>query len=856
MRLTEKTTLRWPAAHFSRSGVVGSALPLAGAVLVLAAGFGLSAGVATAQPAGRTTDQPVIVDPAQADRPVRVRRMGEDAPGQNGDRAGPGGPGAGASEPTVSFGIFSEPIQLTTLIDFVGETLGLNIVVKGSPAGEIVFNAPVDVPQSRLLDLLDAMLEQFAFTITSEDSTGFFIVQPVTDVRPSVGGARSSVRIIPTPNIKPSQLVQPLTAVLGSGGTNANAIQAVDQLGVIIVSAPARDIARVEALVEELMRIDAMQNYIRIELDYIAAPTARDRAIALVGGGAPDTGGGIAAQLQQARGREQNAQAIGGSSGAGSFSNLRDRITVDPQGNALIFRGTDIEITRVLSVIEQIDVPNTLEPKSYFAGSSAAQIAEMAQTRGLGEVIQVSDSQSSQFGDFNQFQRQLQNQAFGAQDTSAQGGPIMVVDSQRGNIIYYGTPQQQEQLAELMKELRAEDERVVIREYVLNHSDAEVVAELITSLITGQTRTGDAPLLPTGGQFNRGGFGTQNQVFRQAFGLQGGDEVSAAFDPDLVVVIPDPENNQVIVKAPIKQQDELAKLIDRLDRRRAQVYVQAHIIAVTDNEDFTLAFESQYLRGEFGIGTNFGLGTAGAANGFTDPTVVNPTLSGLTAAIIRSDYVPLIINATQTDTDVRILSSPQLLVNDNEEAQIISIEEQPFTTTSIGQTADTTTFGGYETAGTELTVTPSISEGGFLRLDYAIELSNFIAATGLEGVPPPKNTRTITGKATIPTDSTIVIGGLTVEDVRDTVVKVPFIGDIPLLGQLFRRTNKVNNKAKLYVFLTPRIMTDPNFNDLKLLTQGPQSEVNLESDAPRLEAEPIHSTVPIGAPEIRPEPTE
>ncbi len=821
-------------------------------------------------------------DPSES--PEAVRGWGEqpDAAGTDRprtNRAGARGVRAGAvqrgsvqpqAEPgdaddTVSFQAFSEPMELTTLIDFVGETLGLNIVVRGSPAGEIVFNAPVSVPRSQLLDLLDAMLEQYQFTIVYDPATTFYIVQPTTDVRPSLGGARASVRIIPTPNIKPSQLAGPLAQALGGTAASGAApgggatpggvqIQAVDELGVLIVSAPSRDIARVEAMVEELRRVDAMQEYIRIELFHVAAPAALERAIGLVGG-APSSGLSIPQQPIQRGGRnDQLAQAAGIT--GGSFSNLADRITVDPQGNALIFRGTPDEIDRVVGILDQIDVPNTLEPKNYFAGSSAAQIAEMAQIRGLGQVIQVSDQQDqNEFGQFQFFQNQMRAQAgLQQQDAAPTGGPVMVVDSTRGSIIYYATPQQHTQMANLMKELRAEDERIVIRSYVLNHSDSETVADLITGLITGQRQTGDAPLLPTSRGLNRpGAAATRRQL--PVDPNASGDEVSASFDPDVVVVLANPENNQVVVQAPLKQQDEIAKLIERLDRRRAQVYIQAQIVAVTDNEDFTLAFESQYLRGEFGIGTNFGLSRVGEDGSFTDPREVAPSLAGLTAAIIRSDYVPLIINATQTNTDVRIISSPQVLVNDNEEASIVSIEEQPYSTTNFGQTTDTTTFGGYETAGTELFVTPSISDGGFIRLEYEIELSNFLSGVGLgDGLPPPRNTRTVTGKSTIPTDATIVIGGLTVEDVRDTVLKVPFIGDIPLVGHLFRRTNKVNNRARVYVFLTPRIMSDPNFNDLKLLTQGPQASMELDRDAPALEAEPIRSTAPVrgATPELEP----
>lgn len=761
------------------------------------------------------------------------------------------------SEPTVSFGVFSEPMELTTLIDFVAASLNLNIVVRGQPTGEIVFNAPVKVPESKLLDLLDAMLEQYGFTITFEPGTGFYIVQPSAEVRPTMSGERASIRIIPTPNVKPSQLIGALSVALGEVGDQlgtpggSSPIQAVDELGVLIVSAPARDIARVESMVEELMRINAEQQYIRFELDHIAAPAALERALGLVGA---DPQGGVFDPRQPFRGnRGQENQQPGAVTTEGTFSNLADRITVDPQGNALIFRGTETEVARVREVLGVIDVPNTLEPRKYFAGSSAAQIAEMAKIRGLGEVIEVTDQQDEQFGEFGNFriqQQLLQQGLAGDAGTTSPGGPIMVVDREQGSIIYYGTEQQQQQLADLMDELRTADEEVVIREYVLNHSDAETVADLLTGIITGQRQTAESPLLPTPNGQRPGSF--NEPQFTPGFGAPGGEDVSAAFDPDVVVVIPDPDNNQVIVKAPKKQQDELAKLIDRLDRRRAQVYIQAMIVSVTDDENFTLAFESQYLRGEFGVGTNFGLSNIGSGTNFTDPKTVAAGLGGITAAIIKSDYVPLIINATQSNTNARILSTPQLLVNDNEESEIVSLSEEPFSeiTNTDGNDA-LQGFAGYAEAGTTLRVTPSISDGGFLRLEYFVELSNFTQATGSNGNPPPRDRNTIEGAVTVPSDSTIVIGGITVDNIRNTVVKVPLLGDIPLIGELFKRTDKINSEVRLYVFLTPRIMTDPNFNDVKLLTQGPQSQMEIDPDAPPLVPAVIRaSTVPDNAAEM------
>ncbi len=730
-----------------------------------------------------------------------------------------------APEPMVTFQPFSEPIELTTLIDYVGNSLNINIVVKGSPTGEIVFNAPKQIAKSKLIDFLDAMLELYAFTISYDPDSGFYIVQPLSDVKPVFGDERATTMIIPTPNITPSLLIPALNAMLsgssGTGTTKSTAIQAVDELGVLIINAPPRDINRIEMMVTELLRLDAAQEFIRLELDHLAAPIALNRVIALIGGSSSSSGGSVPTP------GNRNVQASGGIPSTGSsLSNLADRLTIDPQGNALIFKGIEDEIARVRKVLAVIDVPNTLEPRNYFAGSSASQIANIAKRRGLGEVIQIeADSQQNPFNNFGG-----QNQQISQQSTiSGEGGPVMLVDPSQGTIIYYGTDDQQAQLTALLAELKTEDERVVIREYVLNHTDALTIADLLNGIITGEAQTGDSALLP--GSSNR----NSARTFGGALIISPDGESGGDFDPNKITVIPDEFSNQIIIKAPIKQQEDLEALITRLDKQRSQVYIQAIIVSIADNEDFTLAFETQINAGQYSAGTNFGLSTPGTL--FQDPRLVATGLGGLTQAVIMSEFVPIIINASQTDSNVRILSTPQLLVNDNVESTIVSVSEQPFTELSqgTGSGGNVSTFGGFEEAGTTLTVTPSISEGGFIRLEYSIELSNFTAATGVDGSPPPRDRNTLEGSVTVPSDATIVLGGITVEDSRDTVIKVPLLGDIPIMGELFKRTSKINNKSKLYVFLTPRIMRDPNFNDLKIFSEGPQAEMEVENNIPELE---------------------
>ena len=297
--------------------------------------------------------------------------------------------------------------------------------------------------------------------------------------------------------------------------------------------------------------------------------------------------------------------------------------------------------------------------------------------------------------------------------------------------------------------------------------------------------------------------------------------------------MPDTPNNQVIVRAPRRAQNDIQRLIEGLDLRRPQVYLEALIVSVSDDDAFSLAIESQGDLGDFQFQNAFGeLTTPGAA--FPDARVITPSLSGFTAAVIESSLVPFVINALKTETDARVLSTPQLLVNDNEEASIVSLEEQPTTSTQTGQTSDITSFAGFQEAGTRLVVTPTISEAGFLRLEYEVELSSF-TGPGTGGLPSPRTTNTITGLSTIPSDATIVLGGITVTSTTKGISKIPIIGDIPIIGELlFSDSTEETSDSTLYVFITPRILSDEYFRDLKLLTKGPQADIDAEFGLPEM----------------------
>jgi len=766
-----------------------------------------------------------------------------DVPGMEGMEGMEGG------EPTrvIEFEAFAEGLELRALVDYVAETLGLNVIIRGELDGSVVFNARQEVPEDRLFVFMESLLDQFGFAITLDEDTGFYTIAPLDDLARGFDSELGTTRIIATPAVRPSSLQTALNALFGAGaaaqpgrGVAAGAtsggvtLSYVDDLGIIIASGPPRRLRQVERFVETLLAEYDRQEFFTIELTHVAAPAARERLVELVSRSAGAAGG---RNVRVAQANENAAVAGLGS----SIDNLAERLTADPSSNALIFRGLAEEAEQVRSLIEGIDRPTLLVPRKYFAGSAARQIAEIASQRGLGEVISL-DTGAGGAGTLNAFQRaQLQRGLQGGLTNNAvTGGSAMVVDAENGSIIYYGTEAQQAQLAALIEQLDTDAEVVVIREYKLQHANAEDVAELLNSLINNERQQADAPLLGGTGT-TRGRFDPpiprvnerspeREQQLAEAT-ESGGVSLTASED---LFVIADVPNNQLLVKAPMRQQEEFAQLIAKIDLRRAQVYVEATVITVTNTESSRLAVEGAIINqsGDPIIQTLFGL-TSADNDGILFPRTVNPSLPGLTTAVINSDFVPFVLTAIQNNTDARIVSTPQLLVNDNENAIVSSTRAEPTTAEQVGETSDITAFGGFEEATTSLDITPSISEGGQLVLDYVVTLENFVGS-GSNGIPPPLNSQQLEGSVTLPDNATVVVGGITTDNVNDTVDKIPLLGDIPLIGSLFRDERKTRSESLLYVFITPRIMRDPGFADLRLLTEGPQSEVDLDFDFPDL----------------------
>ncbi|MEB8432900.1 type II secretion system secretin GspD [Cocleimonas sp. KMM 6892] len=282
----------------------------------------------------------------------------------------------------------------------------------------------------------------------------------------------------------------------------------------------------------------------------------------------------------------------------------------------------------------------------------------------------------------------------------------------------------------------------------------------------------------------------------------------------------DEASNSLIITAEPDVQRNLAKVISRLDVRRAQVMVEAVIAEVS-------ASLSKTLGANLGISSTEGIiGATGTVAGvssllsiFTaDSDDIATGLSGDGGTLglidnVGSNKFGLLVEALSGDGATNVLSTPTVLALDNEEASIVIGEEVPFVTGSYTSTGDGTSVSNpfqtveREDIGITLKIKPQINDGSSVRLDIEQEVSS-ISASSTSAEDRITNKRSIATSVMVEDDQVLVLGGLMRDQFTDQVSKVPLLGDIPVLGKLFSSTTTEKSKTNLMVFIHPMIMRD------------------------------------------------
>ena len=352
---------------------------------------------------------------------------------------------------------------------------------------------------------------------------------------------------------------------------------------------------------------------------------------------------------------------------------------------------------------------------------------------------------------------------------------------------------------------------------ILKYADATEAANILNALITGRRKTEESER-----------------------------------ESEETIIQADPSLNAVVVRTDPGTMGEILDIVEKLDIRRPQVLIEAAIVEVSIDESKKIGIEmagadaregsvpliSTSLEGVIGslIGGLLPEGESDQVNVLSGlASVSSPTLA---AAKIDRDAISFgaVVSALATNSDANLLSTPSILTLDNQEARILVGREVPFRTGSFTTTGDGTSnpFNTVqrEDVGVELTVTPHVHNGSEVRLEVAQQITNVI------NTPVGGNAfaDVVTSKRTIETTilaedrQTIVLGGLIQDDINISNNRVPFVGDIPLFGNLFKARGKQQVKTNLLVFLRPTVLrTQDDAEDLSASKYNSIWEVEIES---------------------------
>lgn len=491
-------------------------------------------------------------------------------------------------------------------------------------------------------------------------------------------------------------------------------------------------------------------------------------------------------------------------------------VLADSNANLLVITDALANINRLLEIIEAVDVPSEDEeleiiPLKY---ASAASIG-----KSIGQLF-------------------TQARAVRRRTSRTQAATVKIIPDERTNSLIVFAPREDiDKLRSLLAQLDVEvtTEGGNIHVYYLQHADAEELVKVLTNLPTKQSGKTD-----------------DNKVVRQnpadakskkstAAGQAESETASTASSVELsddIKITADPETNTLIITSSKDEYRLLEKVIKQLDIPRRMVYLEALIMEVSIDKQFDIGAEWGGLgsfHDETGtLGTGFTDNSFGLINGIAQGTTgmaAGATLGILKKGVkIGGTYFPnlgAVVNAFQKDSDINIIATPQILTTDNKEASITVGENVPYITSknssTTGSTQDYTNYE-YKDVGTTLKITPQINQANLLRLDIEVEVTRLKSEAGV--ATPTTYKRSAATSVVVHNEDIVVIGGMIGQDATSGDYKVPLLGDVPVLGWLFKTHESSKRKTNMFIFIAPRIVaSSPELADIYYKKRDKMEEV-------------------------------
>lgn len=402
----------------------------------------------------------------------------------------------------------------------------------------------------------------------------------------------------------------------------------------------------------------------------------------------------------------------------------------------------------------------------------------------------------------------------------------VVADELTGMLFVTATPTQHEEVRRLIERLESmpHGARRPMRSFVIRNRSVREVIPLLRQLVGAGTGSEDAQ---TDGR-NAEPPPSRGQEAERAGALR-----TDAPDPQPTELIlsADEGTNTLIAIGEARLLEQIEGLLARLDVRQPQVMLEVLMVSLNESQTFDLGVELEKLNIGLGGGTRarlaslFGLSTRSGGN-------VTAGGAGFTGVVLDPGEFSVVLRALQTVSRGRSLSMPRVLAGNNQRATLDSVLEQPFASTNASNTVATTSFGGSLAAGTQVAIRPQIAEGDHLVLDFQVSLSSFTGAASDPALPPPRQQNSVRSVATIPDGHIVVVGGIELRTDNRSVSQVPLLGDLPLIGEMFKSRSRNDSRQRFYVFIRASILRSRGFEDLKFLSDRAASGAGVDDGWP------------------------
>jgi general secretion pathway protein D len=697
-------------------------------------------------------------------------------------------------------------IELRALVDLVAEELGLNLEYDPNDlTGTVTLRSPQGLEPSALWHAVNDLLASRGLTTIRRSSSGVFRVVKSTEA---------------------AALVEP-TAPPGKGHLSVD--EGLVRAGYVAVLLPLRHIEGNEAErlaklqlsragslnvgpgEHQLMIADYTERVDRIVAALLAADQPAERVIMREIEAFELSPAELAEAVVELA--ERRSKATG--------ETMRGEVGSSPSGNGILVMAPEAELATWEELAKLADQRERTETRTY-----GIEYDSVSSAAGLVEAI--------------------------LRDSDAETGSV-VADELTGSLIVTATPGQHERVAEIVERLntRGPESRRVIRVFPVRNRSVQEVTQLLSQLVSAgvlvSNPSGD------GGSSQVNSIGIDETAVGSSYAgerrsrvngsISGLDGRSDSNDPEGeeqaagVVLTADASTNRIIAVGEPKLLDELEPLIAELDVRQPQVMLEVIIVSLNEGLSHDLGVELERITIDgstvLRLSSLFSLGSVDPLDG----TAPGRSGIGFTGSVLSPKEYSIVVRALETVSDGRTLSRPRVLVGNNQQATFNSVLQEPFASVNASDTVATTSFGGTQDAGTNISIRPQIAEADHIVLDYSVSLSSFVGESSTANLPPPRQQNSVQSAVTIPDGHAVVVGGIEVTTMGDAESRVPGIGGLPLLGELFKSRSRSNSRSRFYVFIRADVLRRDSFDSLRAISEQSLLEAVVDDGWPIVEPE-------------------